>query len=201
MWIGPKEMPKWMIETWKVMNLDWKHMLWTEDTLAEHFPNKFKNQKHIDEHQDWCGKCDIMRYEILYKYGGFFPDADCICTNSLDDHFLEHDFFACFENEKMRPGLIAVGYMGAIKNCELMKICRDELYCKDSLDKNITGLMSWQMTGPLFLTKTIEKYKYPAHVYPSYVFIPRHFTGEQYTGSEKSYSDQFWSSTLEQWIF
>ena len=196
MWIGPHEMPKDMIQTWIDKNPSWEHILWTEDEIKKRYPNGFRNQKQIDSHQSWCGKCDIMRYEILYDYGGFFPDADCICTNPLDDHFLNHSFFSCWENEKVRPGLVAIGYMGAEKGCELMKFCQDHLNQQGTLDERITGLMAWQMTGPVLITNAIYQTKYPAFIYPSYVFIPKHYTGETYTGDGKSYSDQYWGSTF-----
>jgi len=196
MWIGPLDMPKKMIDTWTEKNPEWEHILWTEEEIKRRYPNGFINQKAIDEHQSWCGKCDIMRYEILYDYGGFFPDADCVCTNSLDDHFLNHAFFSCFENEKVRPDLISVGYMGSIKGCELMKKCTEFLGEQISLDERKTGMMAWQMTGPVLITGMIHKTKYPAFIYPSYVFIPKHYTGETYTGSGKSYSDQYWGSTF-----
>jgi len=196
MWIGPKPPPMKMIQTWIDKNPDWKHILWTEDLIKEKYPKGFRNQKHIDEHETWNGKCDIMRYQILYDFGGIFLDADCVCTNSLEDHFLDHNSFSCFENEELRGNLVACGYMGAVKNCRLMSICTEEIYRSKDLKYKTTGLMSWQTVGPLFFTNTIIKYKYPISIYPSFVFIPRHYTGWTYTGNGKSYSDQKWGSTF-----
>jgi mannosyltransferase OCH1-like enzyme len=59
-------------------------MLWTEETLA-HF--NFRNQGQIDIMQDMNGKCDIMRFEILYEYGGILVDADSECVATLYDFF------------------------------------------------------------------------------------------------------------------
>jgi len=196
MWIGPKPAPMKMIQTWIDKHPDWQHILWTEDKIKEEFPNGFINQKHIDEHETWNGKCDIMRYEILHKHGGIFLDADCICLNTLDDHFLQHDSFSCFENEELRGQLVACGYMGAKPNCDLMQICIDEMKSSKDLTYNGTGLMSWQTVGPLFFTNVIIKHKYPIAIYPSFVFIPRHYTGKTYTGPGKSYADQKWGSTF-----
>jgi mannosyltransferase OCH1-like enzyme len=196
MWIGPKPAPMKMIQTWIDKNPEWQHILWTNDLVKEKYPNGFKNQKHIDEHETWNGKCDIMRYEILHEYGGFFIDADAICINSLDDHFLEHDSFSCFENEELRGQLVACGYMGVIKECKLMELCTEDLYNTPDLKEKTTGLMSWQTVGPLFFTNEIIKHQYPISVYPSYVFIPNHYTGKSYTGTGKSYADQKWGSTF-----
>lgn len=46
-------------------------------------------QQRIDEIEAFCGKADIMRYEILYKYGGIYLDADSLCLESLDEFFLK----------------------------------------------------------------------------------------------------------------
>lgn len=195
MWIGPKPAPLSMIQTWRDKNPDWTHILWTDDLIREKYPNGFKNQKHIDEHETWNGKCDIMRYQILHDFGGIFLDADCICTNALEDHFLQHDSFSCFENEEIRQGLVSTGYMGAVKGAEIMRLCTEEIFKFKSLTLKGTGHASWITVGPLFFTKVINKYKYPITIYPSYVFIPNHYTGWTYKGSGKSYSDQKWGST------
>jgi len=196
MWIGPNPPPLKMIQTWIDKNPDWEHILWTEDLIREKYPNGFRNQKHIDEHETWNGKCDIMRYQILYDIGGIFLDADCICLNSLDDHFLEHDSFSCFENEELRGQLVACGYMGATKGCRLMAICTEELHRTRDLKFETTQKMSWETVGPLFFTQTIQKFNYPISIYPSFVFIPRHYTGWTYSGPGKSYADQKWGSTF-----
>jgi hypothetical protein len=196
MWIGPKPPPTKMIQTWIDKHPDWQHILWTEEAIKAEYPDGMINQKHIDEHETWNGKCDIMRYEILHKYGGFFVDADAICINTLDDHFLEHDSFSCFENEELRGQLIACGYMGAIKECKLMSLCVDEIKATGDLTQRGTGKMSWETVGPLFFTNVIIKHNYPISIYPCHVFIPNHYTGWKYTGTDKSYADQKWGSTF-----
>ena len=34
------------------------------------------------------GQADIIRWEILYEYGGFFQDADSICVEPIDNDML-----------------------------------------------------------------------------------------------------------------
>ena len=196
-WLGPKKMPEKYMKTWEEMNPEWTYMRWTDKEIAERFPNGFKNQKKIDEIEEWAGKADIMRYEILFEYGGFYADADSICTNSLDDHFLQHDCFAGFENEQCRGNLVANGYIGATKGNRLMQILINEISRKPSVSHKKTGLMAWQSVGPLFFTQTIIDHKYPISIYPSFVFIPEHYSGIKYTGPGKSYSHQLWGSTHE----
>jgi hypothetical protein len=196
-WIGPKKMPEKYMDTWRDKNPEWTYMRWTDETIKEHYPKGFINQKHIDSIEEWAGKADIMRYEILHDFGGFYADADSICTNSLDDHFLEHDCFAGFENEQARGNLIANGYIGATEKCKLMKFLIDGIKRKSTVSFKETGEMAWQTVGPLYFTKRIIELRYPISIYPSFVFIPEHYTGIKYTGSGKSYSHQLWGSTKE----
>jgi len=196
-WIGPKKRPKKLIQTWidkHPENDGWKHILWTDEDV-----NNFgmQNIKHFNEIEELAGKADVWRYEILFRFGGVYCDADSICTNTLDDHFFEHDCFAGFENEEARPNLIANGYIGASKGNTLMKILIDELHNIKSVSQRGTGHLAWRNTGPIFFTQTVIKHRYRLAVYPSFVFIPEHYSGIKYTGDKKTYSKQLWGSTHE----
>jgi len=71
-WLGDQsKRPSSLIDTWKEINPDWEHILWTEENL----PN-LRNQEQFDSMKEWAGKADILRYELLHDYGGFFIDAD-----------------------------------------------------------------------------------------------------------------------------
>lgn len=195
-WAGPKPPPLDLIQTWKDAHPHWQHMLWTEEVLKQHFPNGLYNQKHYDYMPEWNGKCDIARWEILEKFGGFFLDADAVCVNSLDEYLLQNDSFACYENELVRPGLIAAGYLGATKGNALIKILVNELHAKPPSSVWEGGKSAWKTVGPVFLTETVHKFKYSGlAVYPSFYFIPRHYSGIEYTGPAKSYAKQLWGST------
>lgn len=198
-WIGPKKMPDTLMQTWKDQNEKngWQYMVWTEDVIAQYYPNGFRNQSHIDAIEEWAGKADIIRYEILYDFGGIYIDADSICTHPLDDHFIDHDCFACYENEKVRGDLVANGYIGAVKGCNLMKSLIHRISSLPSVSKKDTGKNAWEIVGPRLFTDIINDGDYPIHIYPSYVFMPVHHTGVKYEGSGLSYSEQLWGSTKD----
>jgi mannosyltransferase OCH1-like enzyme len=196
-WIGPKKCPERLIQTWRDKHSKedgWEHRLWTNEDIEKF---GIRNRRQFDEIEEWAGKADIWRYEILHRYGGIFCDADSICTNQLDDHFLQHDCFAGFENEQCRGQLIANGYIGATKENKLIEILIDEISKMKSVSQKKTGKMAWQNVGPLFFTEQIMKNQYPIAIYPSFVFIPEHYSGIKYTGPGKSYSQQLWGSTQE----
>ena len=197
MWVGPKPAPMELMNTWKDSHPDWEYMFWNEETLKEHFPNGLHNQAQYDAMPEWNGKCDIARYEILQKFGGFFLDADCVCLRPLDDYLLENDSFSCYENEYIRGQLIAAGYLGCTPKNDLMWHLVNKIHNLHGESLWQGNMTAWKTVGPLFLTQTIHELKYnKIAVYPSFYFIPNHYTKlHPYTGPFKPYADQFWGST------
>ena len=181
-----------MIKTWQDMNPDWKHMLWTDDNLPE-----ISNKLQFDAMKELAGKADILRYELLHNYGGFFIDADSICVKPLDDFLLDNDSFCCWENEYIRSGLMCNGYLAACKDNELMKHITARIsMIPPSVLENAPNLTAWKITGPQLLTSTVQQTQYnKLRIYPSHYFLPRHYTGLETVFEDNIYSKQFWGST------
>ncbi|MGE0009498.1 MAG: glycosyltransferase family 32 protein [Candidatus Babeliales bacterium] len=83
-WIGPRPLPEktraWQ-ESWLTMHPDWEYKLWTNDDV-EGFV--FENKKYFDKAVNWGEKADILRYEILYHFGGVYVDIDFESLKPLD---------------------------------------------------------------------------------------------------------------------
>lgn len=195
-WIGNNPPPMSLINTWIEKHPGWTHIFWDEKRLQDEFPNGLLNQYQYDIMPELNGKCDIARYEILYRFGGFFIDADTVCINRLDDFLFRNDSFSCYENELERGNLIAAGYLASTKDNELMRNLISDLGELSESDLLIGNVTAWITVGPRFLTKTVHKYGYnKLSVYPSYFFIPKHYTGREYLGPAKIYCTQHWGST------
>lgn len=192
-WVGDQsKRPQKMMDTWKEKNPTWEYRLWTEENMP-----KLRNQPQFDAIKELAGKADILRYELLYNYGGFFIDADSICVNPLDDFFVENEAFCCWENEKVRPGLMCNGYLACTRNNKLL----DEMIWEirgfnPAKLAELPNLTAWQVVGPKFLTEMTRRLQYEQiKIYPSHYFLPKHYTGEEYRGDDKIYSEQYWGST------
>jgi hypothetical protein len=138
-----------------------------------------------------------MRLEILYKYGGFYIDADSICIEPIDVFFWDKTAFATFENEDVRKGLIANGNMGFIPKHPL---CRDLMnwILSEKSTIPIRDYRAWYSVGPNLLTRFLISGKYPDFtVFPSYMFLPVHFEGKPYLGHRKVYAHQLWGSNYQ----
>jgi hypothetical protein len=176
-WIGPKKRPEILMKTFKKqynpiildnpnINLTedrWYYILWDEEKIEKYLT--IVNRHQYNKNITYNGKSDILRYEILYQYGGIYFDADCICFKKIPEHFLSYKLFSVYENEKKRPGLIANGILGSVKECDIMIKCI----------KKISGLKKLEPAcnylGPYLLTDMIGKSN-NILINPSYVFLP-----------------------------
>ena len=94
-WIGDREIPTILKEyqqSWIEHHPDWEYRLWGNDDLESYiFLNKdleslFKGPLTLGE------RVDILRYDILYQYGGIYADFDCVCLKSFDPFVHRYDF-------------------------------------------------------------------------------------------------------------
>jgi len=191
-WVGDEtKRPDNCIDTWRKFHPDWNIKVWGNDSLIE---NEWINAQHMHEMslRELNGVADMMRWEILYNEGGIVIDADSICLMPLNEDFLKSDCFCCWENELVRPGLMAAGYFGSAKENEFV----GQMIIDINQENTVIDEMAWITVGPLRLTRTKEKYNYnKITIYPSHYFIPEHFTGIKYEGDGPIYAHQFWGST------
>jgi hypothetical protein len=190
LWVGPNPAPvKWM-NSWKEKNPGWEYRLWDEKAIKK---TKWINQKHIDFYMkqgNWPGVSDVCTYEILYNHGGFMPGADSVCQLPIDDLFFEdYDAYGCYEQERIRPGLISP-LCASVKGGRFAKELIGGLFMLSEVGE------PWKCTGNLYMGEMFKRTKQKVKVFPSYYMNPEHFTGEKYTGFGRIYAQQMWGSTL-----
>ena len=193
-WVGDEtKRPDNCIDSWRRLNPGWNLRIWGNRDLAE---GNWINRPHMVEmfERELNGVADMMRWEILHVHGGVVLDADSYCVRPLDDHLLDCPAFACWENEIVRPGLIAAGYFGSeADNTFIGRIVADI-----AAETTVVNDLAWQTVGPQRLTDSYRKYRYSElRIYPSHYFIPQHFSGVTYTGNDIVYAHQLWGSTLD----
>lgn len=198
MWIGNKEPPIKMMNTWKCKHPEYEYIFWNENEIKNR-NMIFRSLDKINKISSICGKVDIMRWEILFEYGGIFIDADSICIEPLDElieNSVNMNGFASFENENCRKGLVSNGTVGFTKNHHLCNNIIEYILNDELTDYYITNYSDWYSVGPVLLTHILNTYKCDDfHIFPSYYFLPEHFTGNKYIGHRKVYAFQVWGST------
>ncbi|MBK6471039.1 MAG: mannosyltransferase [Betaproteobacteria bacterium] len=191
-WVGDEsKRPDNCISTWAEHNPDWQVKIWGNDLLAE---TDWINTDHMRamSTREFNGVADMMRWEILYREGGFVVDADSICIRPLDDALLDRVAFSCWESEIARPGLIAAGYVACNAGNPFIGQIIEDIRNAPS----VVNDMAWKTVGPQRLTDAFRRYAYhDLDILPSHYFIPEHFTGSRYDGTGIVYAHQEWAST------
>ena len=195
LWIGPKSPPSNHMATWKNKNPSFEYIRWSEDELKKRNFNLECTDK-INEIEEINGKADIIRWEILYEYGGVFIDADSVCVEPIDDILMSKEAFAGWEQEVVRPGLVATGTMGFPPKHPLVRNAIDFIL-RNEVSQKKTKQMAWQTVGPGLLTKLNNTgFFKDLYIFPSFTFLPIHCTKKEYNGHGKIYAFQEWGSTF-----
>jgi mannosyltransferase OCH1-like enzyme len=190
-WIGDeRRRPDNCIDTWRTLNPGFRVRVWGN---REYVRTRWVNRAHMEEmrRQELCGVADMMRYEILVRHGGVALDADSVCVRPLEDWLLEPAEFACWENEHVRPGLIAAGCLGSVPGSPFFRAVIADI----RKDKSVTRDRAWRTVGPGRLTRVWTKTRSSMTVYPSHYFYPAHLTGLRYAGRGPVFAEQLWAST------
>jgi mannosyltransferase OCH1-like enzyme len=80
---------------WATLHPDWEVKLWTDADVAE---LALENQQAFDSAVNYGEKSDILRYELLERFGGVYADCDFVSLRSLDEIVSKLDFFAGLSN-------------------------------------------------------------------------------------------------------
>ena len=99
-WVGPNKIPDrsvHFIRRIQELHPEFEHRLWTN---ADLIPANFENYELIMSRPSWAQKADLMRYEILYRYGGVYLDIDFEVFKNLSD-LLTHPLVVCNEDERI----------------------------------------------------------------------------------------------------
>lgn len=102
-WLGGQE-PEWtrgFAQSWAAQHPQWELRQWGDGDLASLFP--LANQDIFDRAEeiapDHVGqlRSDVLRYELLHRFGGVYVDTDFECLRPLDALLDGVDCFAAWE--------------------------------------------------------------------------------------------------------
>ena len=204
------------MDTWKNIHEKegFEYIRWTDYEMKKRgFNSQLQNK--INDMIEINGKADILRWELLYKYGGFFVDADEYCIEPVTYLVEKYKAFAGYENEQVRNTgwcgntdqyddvlarthpLIATGTMAFPPKHELPRLAIEWIKNND-INVDRTGKRAWRTVGPGLLTRLYHSQVWnDITILPSYLFLPIHVTGCAYNGREKIYANQEWGSSKQ----
>jgi len=148
-WVGPPmpEAFRAFAEGWQRLHPDWEYQLWCDGDLPP-----LRNQDIYDRAAELCPgfegqlRSDIVRYELLYQFGGVWIDTDFECLKPIDDLLGGVDCFAAWEVQDRWVN-------NAILGCEPGNAFMARLV--DNLPASVAhnvGKRPAHMSGPHYLT-------------------------------------------------
>jgi mannosyltransferase OCH1-like enzyme len=160
----------------KNLNPDWEYRLWNEDNLEFIDYELLSKIKLI---QNLGVKSDIIRYLVLYNYGGIYLDCDFVPIKRFDELIIGKKFIAgvCNPDNGNLPiinnGFIAAEKCNAILNSINIKVLSHIDQIIDIKNQNDV----FKYTGPdLFTNEILNSLKTITHsgyvIYPSTFFYP-----------------------------
>lgn len=190
-WIGPNPPPTKWINSFKVdfikHNPGWTYRLWTEKEINQ---LELVNRELYDQEKNLAGKADILRYEILYQFGGVYIDADSQWLNqkSLDPLLArvnETGLFAGREDHR----LIGICVIGASQNNPILKYTIEtlrKLYHQFRVEEKWD---SWVSTGPGLFTECVKSFGIT--IFPIHYFYPLSWHYDQRAANLNDFPDSY----------
>ena len=93
----PIETNSW-ISSWNRLHPEWKYWFWTDKSVFEFLQESFP--EFTDLYQGYkkdIQRADVMRYFVLYQFGGIYADLDIEWLRSLDENILNRTCFIAQE--------------------------------------------------------------------------------------------------------
>lgn len=203
-WVGDESRrPDVCIESWRLHNPDYEIRVWGNDDYR-HGDWRFKAQmEQIWQTGQLCGVADVMRWEILYRHGGFALDADSLCLAPIPDWIMQCTAFASWQNELATPGLITNAFVGTAKGDPFIAHLLEKLAAEKDLawEPRWFGLKkkkrrAWKTTGPQLITDGYHEYGYlDMTILPGHFFTPQDASRERYRGQGPVICAQLFGST------
>jgi inositol phosphorylceramide mannosyltransferase catalytic subunit len=170
-WVGSEE-PEWLSgfgASWTDVNDGWSLIQWDDDKVQELFP--LVNQDVYDRADDIAGersgqlKADVLRYEILWRFGGVYVDADFECVKPVGSLIAPYDCFAAWETQNV---WINQAILGSLPQHPFIGRLVSGL--ADSVQNN-PGKRPADFSGPKYVTPVWREHG-GAHIFDQELFYP-----------------------------
>ena len=196
-----REKDQELYESWRTHNADWAFIFWTDnqenynkgDIVVHSFEEleqilhnktdtplrivadirnlKFENRVYLDQSNNYGEQSDILRYEIVYRFGGVYVDCDFECYKDLTLLHHMYDFYTGLQPLDTNRVQLGCALFGAIPNHPIMRSCVENI----KHNRHIPQIIA--KTGPIFFTrefyKTAGRNEFKDIAFPASYFYPR----------------------------
>lgn len=153
------------VEGWRTRHPGWETCIWTEANLPP-----LVNAATFASAQSPAQKADILRYELLYNYGGVYVDTDFECLKNIEPLLGGVKAFAACE----AWNIVSIGILGSTPGHPLLQKAIELVPGSFQNHEHVPD-----QTGPLFFSKIAFDYvaRYPGsvHLFDRHFFYPYHW--------------------------
>lgn len=147
------------IDKWKKLHPNYKYILWNKKTSRDFIKNNYNwFLKLYDMYQYEIQRADVIRYFILYYYGGIYSDIDLEPVKSLD-YLLEK-----YKNKKAilyrssNSDLLTNDFMISKPGNKFWKKVWHDLILNHNFSSFSKHLTVMYTTGPLLIDNSYEEF-------------------------------------------
>ena len=224
MWLGgkvPAEFQNYMA-SWKNHHQTWTILFWTDSELnydqGSHVVHSFEqleqclhdcsgdrivvdarnlqfdNRVYYDQAKNYGERSDILKWEIVYRFGGTYVDTDFECLQPLDLYHHTYDFYTGVQPLDTNMVQLGAALYGAIPKHPILKACVENIKNNQHIAQIVVK------TGPIHFTKTVLGLAGQTGlrdiVFPASYFYP---CGYEQRGTEKSLWCKAESHAVHHW--
>ena len=151
-WLGKNKLPPYFENfknSWKKNHPDYEFFFWNDEKCKD---IHLINRDLFDAIENKGSKSDILRCEILYKYGGIYIDTDFESIKPIPKELLKQSFVAC--NQYSYEPQIGNSFLMSEPGTKLLSsILKGFSYPENETVENII-----EKTGPVMITNQINKF-------------------------------------------
>ena len=162
-WLGSNPMPPAFEDYWKrlqELHPGWQFKTWTDKSDLRFM----RNRKCFDGMPTYSGKSDVLRIELIARYGGLYVDCDMEPLKPFDGLLRGIKAFAAWEDERY----IAWGVFGAERGHPAVLALRSRLPVWSKAHEHEPANVR---SGPVFLT-AVWKRRRDVTILPTPTFYP-----------------------------
>lgn len=160
-WVGPDPPPEQFLryqQTWLDHHPQWEMRFWTEHNL----PKGLRRREVYERLRVPAERSDILRLELLWRFGGVYMDMDFECLRSIEPLIGDLDFFAARNEKGLNNALIGSVAAHPVLDKALGMLQPREIYG-----------YSKEATGPIFFERVLQKHLSNAKIFESTLFYPK----------------------------
>jgi len=174
-------------KSWLKYNPDWTMFLW-DDTKIYDLP--IKNYEQFKRCKNYSEQSDILRFEVIYKFGGIYIDTDFECLRDISSLVVGRDLVLCLQT----PTVICGAFIAATKENKDIKKIIDGIPQRELTHSRKNSAIKY---GPGYITDIlgIKKALSKNLVYP-YLWTEKHRRHEDFRETcPEAYAVHHWKGS------